>query len=79
VRQHRLLVHQLPEVEIRLPQRRADPPQQPRLDLARDAEHQRRDRQHQQHLQSLCRQIDDHRHAATISSSRISVMNTSVR
>ena len=53
VGEHSLLVQELPQIDVGLPQRRADPTQQARLDLARDAENERRHRQHQQHLHRL--------------------------
>ena len=79
VREHHLLVHQLPDVEIGLQQRRPDAAQQPCLDLARDAEQQRRDGDHDHHLHGLSGEIEDQRHAATTSRSTISAQNTSVR
>jgi hypothetical protein len=82
VGEHRFLVQQLPQIPIRLERARADAAQQPRLDLAGDAEHERRDHQHQRHLHGLEQQIEDevdHRHAATTSRSTISAAKVSVR
>ena len=77
--EHRLLVHQLPQIDVWLQQRRADTAQQPRLDLARHAENAGGDGDDQHHLHGLQHEIEDQRHSATTTSSRIRVQNTSVR
>ncbi len=74
-----LLVHQLPQIPIGLQHGRANAAQQPRLDLAGEAENGRCDGDHQRHLQRLKKEIDDQRHVATKTSRAIKVQNTSVR
>ena len=54
------------EVAVRLDQRRSLAAQQPRLDLAHEADEERRERQHQQHLCGLHREVEDHGHIASM-------------
>ena len=77
--EHRLLVHQLPQIPIGLQHGRANATQQPRLDLAGHADNGRRNGDDQRHLHRLQKKIDDQRHIATKTSRAIKVQNTSVR
>ena len=77
--EYRLLVHQFPQVAIGLQHRGADAAQQPRLDLARHAEHRGRDGDDQDHLHRLQQEVDHQRHNATMTRSAIKVQNTSVK
>ena len=65
VGQHHLLAQQPDEVAIRLDQRRTLAAHQPRLDLAHEADEQRRQRQNQQHLRGLDGEGLDHGHIAS--------------
>ena len=79
VRQHHLLAHEPHEIEIGLDERRALPPQQPRLHLAHEAGEQRRQQQHQQHLRALNGEIADQDHTASTSSRMTRAPNTRLR